>query len=235
MKKKCIVIAILFTCCLSSLLAFDAKITAVKGKVEIKQGNGTWFAAKTGGTIKKGSMISTGFKSELTLKIDGSVIVVRPLTRLKIEDIAKKEEAVSSEVFVNMGSIKANIKPASTKKVKFKVKTPVATASVRGTSGIISANGKLIGLTGTWAYSNNIGQESDVKAGTVISVSSEGTIVSPQINAIKKAAVQEAETLASSEKIGLQIVEVQELDEDTEPELLVEPDPEVDVEVAWEE
>ncbi len=200
MKKKCFVIFILFVLCVSLLTAFDAKITAVKGKVEVKQSGGTWRPAKQGLEVKKGTVISTGFKSELTLKIDGSVIVVKPLTRLKVEDIAKKGESVNSEIFVNLGAISANVKAKSTKRVKFKVKTPVATASVRGTSGIISADGQLIGFTGTWAYTNNLGQKAAVKSGCVVSLDEKGEIVSPQINAMKNVAVNYETTLANREK-----------------------------------
>ncbi len=210
MKKKSFIIFILFAFCLSSLLAFEAKITEVKGKVEIKQG-GAWLTARKGASIKKGALISTGFKSEMTVKIDGSVIVVKALTRLKIEDIAKKNEAVSSEVFVNVGSIKANVKPASTKKVEFKVKTPVATASVRGTSGIISADGQLIGLTGVWDYSNNIGQHADVSVGNVVSVDSHGIIVSPQINALNRSSVDYKNSLADVEKYIMQILPLEKV------------------------
>ncbi len=200
MKKRCFVIFILFVLCVSLLTAFDAKVTAVKGKVEVKQSGGAWRPAKQGLAIKKGTVISTGFKSELTLKIDGSVIVVKPLTRLKVEDIAKKGEAVSSEVFVNVGSISANVKPKSTKRVQFKVKTPVATASVRGTSGIICADGQLIGFTGTWAYTNNLGQKAAVKSGCVVTLDEKGEIVSPQINAMRNVAINYDTTLANSEK-----------------------------------
>ncbi len=208
MKKKIIVLVILFVSCLSSLIAFEAKITAVKGNVKIKKEGGAWAPAKKGASIAKGSLISTGFKSEMTVKIDGSVIVVKALTRLKIEDISEKNEAVSSEVFVNVGSISANVKPASTKKVKFKVKTPVATASVRGTSGIISAEGSLLGMTGTWSYSNNVEQEAAVDAGCFITVDDKGFIVCPQINGIVRTGEDYHRTLAVEEKSKMQVLPI---------------------------
>ncbi len=213
MKKRCFVIFILFVLCVSLLTAFDAKVTAVKGKVEVKQAGGAWRPAKQGLAVKKGTVISTGFKSELTLKIDGSVIVVKPLTRLKVEDIAKKGESVNSEVFVNVGSISANVKPKSTKRVKFKVKTPVATASVRGTSGIISADGQLIGLTGTWAYTNNLGQKAAVKPGCVVTIDEKGEIIPPQVNAIRNVAVSYKTTLAEEEKAKITVLPVEDSEE----------------------
>ena len=150
-------------------------------------------------------MISTGFKSELTLKIDGSVITVKPMTRLTIEEIAAKNETVSSEVYLNVGSVKADVKPASTKKVEFKVKTPVATASVRGTSGEISSDGLLIGTSGSWSYVNNGGIETRVNIGESVIISDTG-MVTPAQN-IKANAVlpQPFETLAEAEVNSLTI------------------------------
>jgi len=183
---------------LTPLLAISGEVVAVKGKAEIKQG-GKWIPAKTGNKIEQGNMISTGFKSELTLKIDGSVITVKPMTRLTIEEITQKNEAVSSEVYLNVGSVKADVKPASTKKVEFKVKTPVATASVRGTSGEIDANGLLIGTSGTWSYVNNDGIETRVNIGDSVIISDTG-MVTPAQN-IKANAVlpQSVQTLAEAE------------------------------------
>ena len=196
--KKVFLIITLVCFMLTPLLAISGEVVAVKGKAEIKQG-GKWIPAKTGNKIEQGNMISTGFKSELTLKIDGSVITVKPMTRLTIEEITQKNEAVSSEVYLNVGSVKADVKPASTKKVEFKVKTPVATASVRGTSGEIDANGLLIGTSGTWSYVNNDGIETRVNIGDSVIISDTG-MVTPAQN-IKANAVlpQSVQTLAEAE------------------------------------
>ena len=196
--KKVFLIITLVCFMLAPLLAISGEVVAVKGKAEIKQG-GKWIPAKTGNKIEQGNMISTGFKSELTLKIDGSVITVKPMTRLTIEEITQKNEAVSSEVYLNVGSVKADVKPASTKKVEFKVKTPVATASVRGTSGEIDANGLLIGTSGTWSYVNNDGIETRVNIGDSVIISDTG-MVTPAQN-IKANAVlpQSVQTLAEAE------------------------------------
>ncbi|UTC77718.1 FecR domain-containing protein [Treponema sp. OMZ 799] len=196
MKKIFIVISLL--CLTFSLMAMDGEVVAVKGKAEIKKG-GKWIPAKTGNKIESGSMISTGFKSELTLKIDGSVITVRPMTRLTIEEIAKKNEAVSSEVYLNVGSVKADVKPASTKKVEFKVKTPVATASVRGTSGEISSDGLLIGTSGSWYYANNDGLETRVQIGDSVIISDTGMVTPAQNIKANDVLPQSVQTLAEAE------------------------------------
>ena len=202
--KKVFLIISLVCFMLAPLLAISGEVVAVKGKAEIKQG-GKWIPAKAGNKITSGLMISTGFKSELTLKIDGSIITVKPMTRLTIEEIAEKNETVSSEVYLNVGSVKADVKPASTKKVEFKVKTPVATASVRGTSGEISSDGLLIGTSGSWSYVNNGGIETRVNIGDSVIISDTG-MVTPAQN-IKANAVlpQPFETLAEAEVNSLTI------------------------------
>lgn len=42
------------------------------------------------------------------------------MTRLTIEEIAEKNETVSSEVYLNVGSVKADVKPASTKRLSLR-------------------------------------------------------------------------------------------------------------------
>ncbi len=164
----------------TSLFAASGKVLAVKGKVELQK-SGNWRPAQNGDTLDSGTLISTGFKSELTIKVDGSTIVVQALTRLRLDEIIKKGDVLSSKVYLDMGSIKANVKPAETKKVSFTVRTPVATASVRGTSGEISYNGVLNGETGVWNYENVSGDKVMVYAGDTVSIDNFGNITPAQI------------------------------------------------------
>lgn len=196
--KKIFFIISLVCFMLTPLLAMNGEVIAVTGKAEIKQG-GKWVPAKAGSKITSGLMISTGFKSELTLKIDGSVITVKPMTRLTIEEITQKNEAVSSEVYLNVGSVKADVKPASTKKVEFKVKTPVATASVRGTSGEISSDGLLIGTSGSWSYVNADGIETRVNIGDSVVISDTGAVTPAQNIKANEVLPETAQTLAEAE------------------------------------
>lgn len=198
MKKRIFITALVLSCFIP-LAAVDAEVIAVKGKAEVKT-MGSWAAAKKGDIIKAGSTVSTAFKSELTLKIDGSTIIVSPLTRLTIEEIASKTETVSSQVYLNVGSVKADVKPASTKKVEFKVKTPVATASVRGTSGKIGSDGTLEGYTGEWLYVANNGETIAVNPGAVVCITDTGSINPPQQVMFGKTQPAGVTTLADREK-----------------------------------
>ena len=127
-----------------------AIVNSVVGKVEV-QVNESWIQVKNGDILSSGSVISTGFKSSAVLYIGESLIEVRALTRLTIEEIKEQNQNYNTTMFLDAGSIKADIKKSENKRVGFKVRTSVATASVRGTSGEIYSDGTLICLSGKWA------------------------------------------------------------------------------------
>ncbi len=178
MKRLNILLILFFM--VNSLFATSGEVIAIKGKVEL-QTSGKWKIAQKGDLLDSGTLVATGFKSELTIKVDGSTIVVQPLTRMRLDEIVKKGDLLSSKVYLDMGSIKANVKAAETKKVSFTVRTPVATASVRGTSGNISYNGVLNGETGVWDYVNQNGDTVRVFAGDTVSIDNFGNITPAQI------------------------------------------------------
>ena len=198
--KRIIFTILMFICGAVFLSAADAVITAVKGKAEIGT-NGSWTKAVPGAVIPRGSTVMTGFKSELTIKIGGSAIAVQPLTRLKIEEIIENGETLSSNVSLDLGAVKADVKPpAPSKKVEFKVKTPVATASVRGTSGTITADGILIGASGVWSYANTDEKTTLVNPNDVVMITGLGIIIPSQNVVIPASKEKDITTLAEIEK-----------------------------------
>ena len=136
----------------SFLFALEGKIVETIGKVEVQKA-GEWVPAKAGDILAPGSVISTGFKSEAVLSIGKSTIKVKALTRLTIEQLYENNGNHASSVYLDVGSISADIKAAEDKRVGFTVKNPSATASVRGTEGDIFADGRLFGISGVWAVS----------------------------------------------------------------------------------
>lgn len=146
--KKIIVVAAL-CCVFASLSSMEVKVIEVSGKVEVQNGD-KWVAVSKGQVLSAGAVISTGFKSEAVLSFDETVIKVKALTRLTIEQLFEKNGDKASSVYLDTGSISADVKPAENKRVGFSVKTPAATASVRGTSGVIYSDGTLRGTSGRW-------------------------------------------------------------------------------------
>ena len=149
--KKIVTILVLLAVVFYSF-ALDGIVMEVLGKVE-KQVDNSWIALKKGDVLVPGDIVSTGFKSEAVISIGESVITVKALTRMTIEQLYEKNKNHVSSVYLDVGSVSADVKPVTNKRVGFTVKTPAVTASVRGTAGIVYAYGKVEGIRGKWGLS----------------------------------------------------------------------------------
>ena len=149
--KKIVTILVFLTVAFCAF-ALDGVVMEVLGKVE-KQVDNSWVALKKGDILVPGDIVSTGFKSEAVISIGESVITVKALTRMTIEQLFEKNKNHVSSVYLDVGSISADVKPVTDKRVGFTVKTPAVTASVRGTAGIVYAYGKVEGIRGKWGLS----------------------------------------------------------------------------------
>lgn len=158
------------------LSALDGKVVTVSGKVEIQDSAGVWKTLKAGDTVISGSMISTGFKSEATLKLGASILTIKPLTRMTLTQLVEKEEIVDTELFLEVGNVKAEVNSLNNKKNGFTVKSPVATASVRGT--VFEIGDDLVVLQGNVLYASTIGQTRSATAGQKLEMI-KGSVSSP--------------------------------------------------------
>ncbi|MBQ7881851.1 MAG: FecR domain-containing protein [Treponema sp.] len=130
--KKYFILVCVFAFCLSSVIAMDATVLSVKGKAEV-QTLGKWVPLAIGNKLQQGSVIQTGFKSELILKIKNTTVTVSPLSRITLEQLVSKSSSDDTKIFLDAGSLKSNVKRTEDRRVGFTVRSPVATASVRGT------------------------------------------------------------------------------------------------------
>ena len=148
MKKivKLILSVLLLSLFSASVWALDAKITQVSGKVEIQTDGATWKAATPNMVLKKGYIISTGFKSSATIVIDGATVKLDAMTRMTVEKLASNSS--KTNLYLNNGKVSADVKKTSGKKVDFKVSSAASTASVRGTSFTFSADGTITTIEG---------------------------------------------------------------------------------------
>lgn len=145
-KIICFVFSFIFS---FSLFAIDARVTSLNGKCQIQEkGSSNWVELNKGDIIKEGSIISTGFNSNLVINLGDSVCNVAPLTRLSLEQLSNKvlegdKNITKTIVYIDTG--KASFTVNSTKKNlnDFKVYTPASTASVRGTAFDSYANGEV--------------------------------------------------------------------------------------------
>jgi hypothetical protein len=113
----------------------DAYIREFTGTVELKApGAADWRAARKGDRLGKDSMISTGFNSSAVIVLGNSTLTVRPLTRLSLEELQNTQGDESVNLHLQTGRIRAEVSPPAGGSTNFTVRSPVATASVRGTA-----------------------------------------------------------------------------------------------------
>ena len=142
----------------------QALVKSFTGKVEILTAKQAWAPVRAGVRLALGTTISTGFNSTAVLQLGASVLSVKPLTRLRINEIVAREGTVKTDLFLQVGKVRADIKTAEGLTQDFKLKSPVSTAAVRGT-GFEYDGYDLYVYEGTVSYSNLLGQNRDYGAG----------------------------------------------------------------------
>ncbi len=187
MKK--IILTVLLISVMLPLVAFTGTVIEVTGKVEIETDSG-WKNLQVGDTVDTGRIISTGFRSKAIIQVAGSNITVNQLTRLSLDQMTETSDAHETEVFLDLGSIAADVKTSENKRVGFVVNTPVATASVRGTSFEMDTD-RLVVTSGLVSYSGSNSVELPVARGN-------STIITPNGEPVKPVEVKIASSLGKT-------------------------------------
>lgn len=175
--KKLLTLAVLITLSLTPLFALSGEVISISGKVEIETNSG-WKTLKEGETVDLGKVISTGFRSKAVIKIGESLVTVNPLSRLTLEELRASGDMDETKVFLDLGTISADVKKTENKRVGFEINTPVATASVRGTSFTVGVNYLNVDR-GLIAYSAKGSIEVPVAKGASSTVSLNGNVIKP--------------------------------------------------------
>jgi hypothetical protein len=118
---------------ISGIAAQEGFIQEISGTVEIKRGSSAWVPAAKGDAVLGDTLISTGFRSVAVLILGNSTLTVRPLTRLSVEEISRMAEDERVSLNLQTGRIRAEVTPPAGGRTEFTVRSPEATASVRGT------------------------------------------------------------------------------------------------------
>ena len=135
MKKVMIAAAVLMMAAgVCGFAQSEAVVQAVTGRVEVMQPGGAWVAAAPGMRLSLGATVSTSFQSEATVALGASVLHVRPLTRMRLDQLAQQGNTVSTELYLRVGRVRAEVKGAEGLLQDFKVRSPISTAAVRGTA-----------------------------------------------------------------------------------------------------
>jgi hypothetical protein len=157
---------------------FSAVIRELNGRVEVQApGASGWVPASVGMIIEKAARISTGFKATARIALGESLITVRPLTRLTLEEITRLEGNNRAGLYLETGRVRAEVTPPREGKIDFRVRSPVVTASVRGTVfECDTANLRV--LQGRIHYATPMGTYASVRAGRRSGVSEKANRVS---------------------------------------------------------
>ena len=83
--------------------------------------------------LAQGTKISTGVNSNVVLNINGDEITIRQMTMIKIEENSLSTTESNTKIGLKRGGLNARVAKLKTLKTSFKISTPVATSSVRGT------------------------------------------------------------------------------------------------------
>jgi hypothetical protein len=179
--KKLVFLACFLSLSAGLFAAEAAVFREVKGKVEYQLEGEDWMPAKVGATLPKGAVISTGFKSTAALEVLGSVIMIKPLTRMVLDELVRTSSGTKTGLTLLSGKVKTEVKPSSaTSATVFDVKSPTATASVRGTGFEFDGENILVNH-GNVEFSNNWGVSRSVQGGEFSSAGGKGGSVSPPI------------------------------------------------------
>jgi len=133
MKKTITAIVLLIIFSIPTFAAVQAVVKETKGKVEIKLPLKKWQPARRGMVVPKNALISTGFHSTAVISMGKTILQVKQLTRLKLEELIEKQGTVSTKLFLRVGKIRATVKSSGGLRQNFKLKSPLSTAAVRGT------------------------------------------------------------------------------------------------------
>jgi hypothetical protein len=93
-----------------------------------------WKDVRVGQVLTWGDEITTGIESGITVLMPNrSKIDINELTSLKIGSLFRESDVLKTRLLLKIGELEAVVKPKTTTYSDFSVRTPVSTASVRGT------------------------------------------------------------------------------------------------------
>jgi hypothetical protein len=128
----------------------EGKVTFVMGDAKAQMGGrGDWVPLRLGDAVLQKSNLKTGESSALEITFaDGSLFFLKSDTEI---GIMKAEQALTSHLFrdlyLGIGRVISRIKEATGVASRFKVHTPSAIASVRGTEFRVAVDGTQATLT----------------------------------------------------------------------------------------
>jgi hypothetical protein len=117
-----------------------AKISEMKGTVEVKKASGDIVPAKAGMVLNEGDTIQTKADSSARLNVDGTAetatVDIKANAKMKLSEMLenKKDGVQMTLLDLSLGEILIKAKKLHSEKSKFEVKTPTSIVGVKGTT-----------------------------------------------------------------------------------------------------
>ena len=162
-----------------SVFAQTASVQRVAGKVELMKPGGRWAAVAAGDSFPIGATISTGFRSSAVLLVSDSEITVLPLTRMAVEDLVETQSTVTTSLNLHTGKVRAQVRTTGGRTTDFKLRSPVSTASVRGTEFLFDGF-RLDVIEGAVLFLNAVNEGLFVSAGNGSETDEGGEVTYPE-------------------------------------------------------
>jgi len=127
----------------AALLAYTADVfpaitvTSIQGKAAFKD-RGAWKQLSPRQTLREGMKVSTGVNSTAVLDIDGTAVTIRPMSMVGVTRNLVKDGASNTNLGLKYGSVNAKVPKIQGIRTNFRISTPIATSSVRGTEEEVS-------------------------------------------------------------------------------------------------
>ena len=177
--KRMKIVMVLILLCAAQAFAQNGVIEELSGTVELKRaGTADFIAAQKGDEIARETIVSTGFKSSALIKVGSSVLTVRPLTRLSLAEISASSGTETINISLQTGRVKVDLNPPAGTRTTMKVQSPIATASVRGTSFEFDTQSLEV-FEGTVAFEGSEGGAMLVNAGDSSEILDNGAPADP--------------------------------------------------------
>jgi len=136
MKQMLTALTTLLFLVAETLSAASARLVTVRGRVSVRRYAGApWVRARRGMTLRKGAVISTGYAAAALIRITPGWTMVRvnQFTTTSISRLSSSRKTVRTSFRLRIGTVRAVVKSSRKIHHRFRISTPVATASVRGT------------------------------------------------------------------------------------------------------
>ena len=149
------------------------------GDVELRPAGAAAFTrASAGSAVAQDTIVSTGLRSTAIIEIGSATLTVRPLTRLSLAEITAAAGTENISVNLQAGRVRVDVRPPAGTMASFTVQSPMAVASVRGTSFEFDAHSVTV-HEGSVSFRGDRGAQVMVRAGGESTVAVGGRAADP--------------------------------------------------------